>query len=259
MIARHVCHVTPRYFACSLSCNKIARQVAWCNSTFVHGGDNLCLIKFVYVWQLANMWYNFTNIISYTILFADFLAIVHYIGRSLGLDCDCDDYVKCEVIALGAGIVGLSCAFMCFNYHNCINTQHLHLFRNLPILALSSLFSRCPDCPLIVRIVLSLFALSSRSPHCPLCFHFSLVVLTVPSLFSLSPRCPHCPLVVLTVLSLFSLSSRPHYHLVLLTFLSLSSLSSRCPHCPLVVLTVLSLFSLYCRCSHCPLALLTVL
>lgn len=31
------------------------------------------------------------------------LAIVHYIGRSLGLDCECDDYHVCEVVALGAG------------------------------------------------------------------------------------------------------------------------------------------------------------
>ena len=33
------------------------------------------------------------------------VAIVHYIGRSLGLDCECDDYHLCEVIALGAGII----------------------------------------------------------------------------------------------------------------------------------------------------------
>ena len=52
----------------------------------------------------------FTNSISYTILFYYFLAIVHYIGRSLGLDCECDDYHLCEVIALGAGIVDFSYA-----------------------------------------------------------------------------------------------------------------------------------------------------
>ena len=31
------------------------------------------------------------------------IAIVHYIGRSLGMDCECDDYHLCEVIALGSG------------------------------------------------------------------------------------------------------------------------------------------------------------
>ena len=30
-------------------------------------------------------------------------AIVHYIGRSLGMDCECDNYHLCEVIALGSG------------------------------------------------------------------------------------------------------------------------------------------------------------
>ncbi|XP_028404419.1 glutathione S-transferase P-like [Dendronephthya gigantea] len=30
------------------------------------------------------------------------MAIVHYIGRSLGMDCECDDYHLCEVIALGS-------------------------------------------------------------------------------------------------------------------------------------------------------------
>ena len=31
-------------------------------------------------------------------------AIVHYLGRAAGLDCDCEDYTLCEVFALGTGM-----------------------------------------------------------------------------------------------------------------------------------------------------------
>jgi len=30
-------------------------------------------------------------------------AILHYIGRSAGMDCDCEDLYKCEALALGVG------------------------------------------------------------------------------------------------------------------------------------------------------------
>ena len=30
-------------------------------------------------------------------------AIIHYIGRATGMDCDCEDMHQCEVVALGAG------------------------------------------------------------------------------------------------------------------------------------------------------------
>ena len=30
-------------------------------------------------------------------------AILHYIGRSVGMDCDCEDLYQCEALALGVG------------------------------------------------------------------------------------------------------------------------------------------------------------
>ena len=30
-------------------------------------------------------------------------AIMHYLGRSLGMDCDCEELQYCEVLALGVG------------------------------------------------------------------------------------------------------------------------------------------------------------
>lgn len=30
-------------------------------------------------------------------------AILHYLGRATGMDCDCEDMHRCEVLALGVG------------------------------------------------------------------------------------------------------------------------------------------------------------
>ena len=30
-------------------------------------------------------------------------AMMHYIGRATGMDCDCEDMHHCEVVALGVG------------------------------------------------------------------------------------------------------------------------------------------------------------
>ena len=34
-------------------------------------------------------------------------AILHFLGRAAGMDCDCEDLHTCEVIALGAGTCSL--------------------------------------------------------------------------------------------------------------------------------------------------------
>ena len=39
-------------------------------------------------------------------------AIMHHIGRSLGLDCDCSDIHTCEVLVYGTGMATVTSSFL---------------------------------------------------------------------------------------------------------------------------------------------------
>ena len=46
---------------------------------------------------------NYHNLIKQCSFFLSISVIMHHIGRSVGLDCDCSDIHVCETLVFGAG------------------------------------------------------------------------------------------------------------------------------------------------------------